>query len=60
MELKYNILNWSAISYRLLIVPYGIEMEVPKRLSSSGFLLIVPYGIEIYDTFARCGVYSSF
>ena len=35
---------------RVLIVPYGIEMNEKAGWISADFVLIVPYGIEIKKT----------
>ena len=46
MELKQiYVINLTA-SFRLLIVPYGIETKYARRKPRAPGLLIVPYGIE--------------
>ena len=48
MELKFEKANNTNFLYKLLIVPYGIEISAVKQgLMLLPELLIVPYGIEI-------------
>ena len=47
MELKHVPESCQNLSYRLLIVPYGIETFFISRCDGDReMLLIVPYGIE--------------
>ena len=46
MELKQFIGKESAVFFRLLIVPYGIETDLTRIRALQAKLLIVPYGIE--------------
>ena len=49
MELKYIVYASNQDRAKLLIVPYGIEINTCCLICFSLFLLIVPYGIEIAD-----------
>ena len=46
MELKQASKDDFAMTFLLLIVPYGIETQVFNDIKSAMILLIVPYGIE--------------
>ena len=49
MELKYVKQIFNVIELQVLIVPYGIEIQVNNSLILDfDFVLIVPYGIEIF------------
>ena len=56
MELKQDIREQLKKEVcNLLIVPYGIETKVNKKLSLLGvYLLIVPYGIETKARLISC------
>ena len=55
MELKFEKDLTLKEAYKLLIVPYGIEIYY-KNIKDIDYqiLLIVPYGIEIYVAFFLC------
>ena len=46
MELKLRGCSSTSFPLILLIVPYGIETNVPALSRKTKLLLIVPYGIE--------------
>ena len=46
MELKPKVMKATKNTYKLLIVPYGIETFLFGNTQSFDALLIVPYGIE--------------
>ena len=46
MELKQYNVRADKWAIALLIVPYGIETLMKKRMTCAVMLLIVPYGIE--------------
>ena len=50
MELKYVKQIFNVIELQVLIVPYGIEIQVNNSLILDfDFVLIVPYGIEMAE-----------
>ena len=49
MELKFQIVTFDSQCLSLLIVPYGIEINITYMYEPLFFiLLIVPYGIEMF------------
>ena len=49
MELKYYTSVCDMCVVVLLIVPYGIEIQLSERVFFLSTLLIVPYGIEMQE-----------
>ena len=47
MELKYARWLDSQANLTVLIIPYGIEIELNKEMWEYTNVLIIPYGIEI-------------